>query len=125
MQPIVVLVRRRGEDPKSTVSRFYRVRELDADREVKKQVSEESGLNDEDLPWVTVAHPFFECRLKEMYPLVCEIQMSTMTLKLACGIPSESCESATPTTIIDGPVRKAGKLCGHTAHRGDYNDSLH
>jgi hypothetical protein len=58
MQPIVVLARRHGEDPKSTVSRFCRVRELDADREVKKQVSEERGLNDEDLPWVTVAHPF-------------------------------------------------------------------
>jgi hypothetical protein len=51
--------------------------------------------------------------------------MSTMTLKLACGIPCESCEIATPTTVIDGPVRKAGKLSSHTAHRGDYNDSLH
>jgi DNA-directed RNA polymerase subunit H (RpoH/RPB5) len=41
------------------VFRFYHVRELDADREVKKQVLEESGLKDEDLPWVTVADPFF------------------------------------------------------------------
>ncbi|KAG2120440.1 uncharacterized protein F5147DRAFT_646948 [Suillus discolor] len=60
LSPVIVLARRRREDPKSTVSRFYRVRELDADREVKKQVLEESGLNDEDLPWVTVADPFFE-----------------------------------------------------------------
>ncbi|KAG0699813.1 hypothetical protein DFH29DRAFT_31382 [Suillus ampliporus] len=61
MQPVIVLVRRRREDPKSTVSHYYRVRELDADREVKKQVLAESGLNDEDLPWVTVADPFFQC----------------------------------------------------------------
>ncbi|KAG1779335.1 hypothetical protein EV702DRAFT_96506 [Suillus placidus] len=61
LQPVIVLVRRRREDPKSTVFRFYCVRELDADREVKKQVLEESGLNDEDLPWVTVADPFFRC----------------------------------------------------------------
>jgi len=61
LQPVIVLVRRRREDPKSTVFRFYHVRELDADREVKKQVLEESGLNDEDLPWVTVADPFFRC----------------------------------------------------------------
>ncbi|KAG1815053.1 uncharacterized protein BJ212DRAFT_1273360 [Suillus subaureus] len=60
MQPVIVLARRRREDPKSTVSHFYRVRELDADREVKKRVLEESGLNDEDLPWVTVVDPFFE-----------------------------------------------------------------
>ncbi|KAG1863028.1 hypothetical protein F4604DRAFT_1718125 [Suillus subluteus] len=60
MQPVVVLARRRREDPKSTVSHFYRVRELDADREVKKHLLEESGLNDEDLPWVTVVDPFFE-----------------------------------------------------------------
>jgi hypothetical protein len=58
-QPVIVLVRRRREDPKSTVSYYYRVRELDADREVKKQVMEETGLNDEDLPWVTIPDPFF------------------------------------------------------------------
>ncbi|KAG1795410.1 uncharacterized protein HD556DRAFT_1365284 [Suillus plorans] len=56
---VIVLVRRRREDPKSTVSHYYRVRELDADREVKKQVMEETGLSDEDLPWVTVVDPFF------------------------------------------------------------------
>ncbi|KAG1863047.1 hypothetical protein F4604DRAFT_1657379 [Suillus subluteus] len=59
LQPVIVLVRRHREDPKSTVSYYYRVRELDADREVKKQVMEETGLNDEDLPWVTIADPFF------------------------------------------------------------------
>ncbi|KAG2039173.1 hypothetical protein BDR03DRAFT_952096, partial [Suillus americanus] len=32
LQPVIALVRRRREDPKSTVFRFYHVRELDADR---------------------------------------------------------------------------------------------
>lgn len=36
----------RTEDPKSTVSYFYCVREMDMDREVKKQLLEESGLVD-------------------------------------------------------------------------------
>ncbi|KAG2107335.1 hypothetical protein BD769DRAFT_1366315, partial [Suillus cothurnatus] len=38
LQTVIVLGRRRKEDPKSTVTRFYHVRELDADRGVKKQV---------------------------------------------------------------------------------------
>ena len=36
------------------------MREVDADREVKKQVLEETGLTDEDMPWVTVVDPFFQ-----------------------------------------------------------------
>jgi hypothetical protein len=60
MKAVMVLVRRHREDPKSTVSYYYRVRETDTDPQVKKQVLEESGLADEDLPWVTVADPFFQ-----------------------------------------------------------------
>lgn len=60
-QPVIVLARRRREDPKSMVSYYYRVRETDTDRQVKKQVLEESGLVDENLPWVTVADPLFQC----------------------------------------------------------------
>jgi hypothetical protein len=57
---VIVLARRQREDHKSTVSYCYRVRETDTDRDVKKQVLEESGLADEDLPWVTIADPFFQ-----------------------------------------------------------------
>ncbi|KAG2130260.1 hypothetical protein DEU56DRAFT_815993 [Suillus clintonianus] len=60
-QPVIVLARRQREDPKSTVVHFSRFMELDADRDVKKQVMEESGLNDEDLPWITIADPYFKC----------------------------------------------------------------
>ncbi|OJA21326.1 hypothetical protein AZE42_13208 [Rhizopogon vesiculosus] len=60
VQSVIVLARRQREDHKSTVSHCYRVRETDTDRDVKKQVLEESGLADEDLPWVTIADPFFQ-----------------------------------------------------------------
>ncbi|KAG2130257.1 hypothetical protein DEU56DRAFT_740764 [Suillus clintonianus] len=60
-QPVIILARTQREDPESTVVHFSRFMELDADRDVKKQVMEESGLNDEDLPWVTIADPYFMC----------------------------------------------------------------
>ncbi|OJA20188.1 hypothetical protein AZE42_04613 [Rhizopogon vesiculosus] len=59
-EAVIVLARRLKEDPKSTVSYCYRVRETQIDRDLKKQVLEESGLADEVLPWVTIADPFFQ-----------------------------------------------------------------
>ncbi|RDB17614.1 hypothetical protein Hypma_001106 [Hypsizygus marmoreus] len=55
---IIILCRISKEDMRSTVPYYTKIREEDADREVKKRILEHSGFKDEDLPWVTAVDPF-------------------------------------------------------------------
>ncbi|KAG2365494.1 hypothetical protein BDR07DRAFT_1398735 [Suillus spraguei] len=57
---VVVMARTEREDPYSTPSRYSIFPEEPSDREWKEQVMKESGLTDEQIPWGTVADPWFQ-----------------------------------------------------------------
>ncbi|KIJ38542.1 hypothetical protein M422DRAFT_781446 [Sphaerobolus stellatus SS14] len=54
----VYIYRRSGvDDPKETAESYKPVPETQEDKDLKKLVLEESGLDDKDLAWVTVLRP--------------------------------------------------------------------
>ncbi|KAG2130884.1 hypothetical protein DEU56DRAFT_462638 [Suillus clintonianus] len=57
---VIVIARKFREDPYSTPFRYSVYEEEPGDYEWKKRMMEESGLTDEQIPWATIADPFFE-----------------------------------------------------------------
>ncbi|KAG1849184.1 hypothetical protein DFJ58DRAFT_685616 [Suillus subalutaceus] len=57
---VVVMVRREREDPHSTPFNFSVFPEETRDRQWKEQIMAESGLTDEQIPWATIADPYFQ-----------------------------------------------------------------